>query len=81
MKNVKITQDCKYAQSKPSLPVLKFNKDETYHLDDYLADSIINNGDGVDDDMKSQKEIEPKITIEPETKENPRKSRKAPKGK
>lgn len=80
MKNVLITKDCKYAQHKPSLPTLKFNKGEEHHLDDYLADSIINNRDGINNDMKPKK-IEPKITIEPETKEKPRKSRKAPKGK
>ena len=79
MKKVLIKKDCKYAQHKPSLPTLKFNEGETHHLDDYLADSIINNGDGIDNDLKPEKVIEPKITIEPETKENPKKSRKTPK--
>lgn len=81
MKKVLIIKDCKYAQYKPSLPTLKFNKGVEHHLDDYLADSIINNGDGIENDTKPEKTIEPKITIEPETKEKPRKSRKTPKGK
>ena len=71
MKNVLIIKDCKYAQDKPSLPILKFVKGETVCLKDYLADSIIGNGDGGDVTVEPETES----TVEPETKENPRKAK------
>ena len=72
MKNVLIINDCKYAQNKPSLPILEFVEGRTYPLEDYLADSIIANGDGGD------VTVEP--TVEPETKEKPRKPKAKPRG-
>ena len=71
MKNVLILNYCKYAQSKPSLPILTFNKGDKCCLELYLADSIISNGDG--NEFTVEPEIEDKVN--PEIKENPRKSK------
>lgn len=71
MKNVLILNDCKYAQSKPSLPILTFTKGDKCCLDLYLADSIISNGDG--DEFTVEPEISEKV--EPEIKEKPRKNK------
>jgi len=74
MKSILIINDCKYAQYKPSLPVLEFVKGRTYPLEDYLAGSIIENGDGGD------VTVEPETSVEPETKEKPRKAKAGPRG-
>lgn len=71
MKNVLILKDCKYAQSKPSLPILTFTKGDKCCLELYLADSIISNGDG--NEFTVEHEIEDKVN--PETKEKPRKNK------
>jgi len=71
MKNVLILKDCKYAQSKPSLPILTFTKGDKCCLDLYLADSIISNGDGTEFTVEPEPEIEDKVN--PETKEKPKK--------
>ena len=77
MKTVLIKEDCKYAQSKPSLPILEFIKGEKYPLDDYLADSIIANGHGNEPTVKpeTKENIKPEMEdkVNPETKEKPRK--------
>lgn len=79
MKNVLIEKDCKYAQDKPSLPILEFVEGETYPLEDYLADSIIENGDGNEakskTKSKTESEDESEDKVKPETKENPRKGK------
>ena len=69
MKKVLIVEDCRYAQSKPHLPILEFVKGETPIVEDYLADSIIENGYGLSADN------EPELTVEPELKEKPQKYR------
>lgn len=83
MKNVLIEKDCKYAQDKPSLPILDFVKDKTYPLEDYLADSIIKNGDGneIEPESKDESKDEVASTVEPETKEKPRKANSSKKNK
>lgn len=77
MKNVLILNDCKYAQSKPSLPILTFTKGDNCCLDSYLADSIISNGDGKEFTVEPEIEIEPEIEdkLNHETKEKPKKSK------
>jgi len=75
MKSILIINDCKYAQHKPSLPVLKFVKGVTYPLEDYLADSVIENGDGGDVTVGPDNGDGTEVTVEPETKEKPRKTK------
>ena len=79
MKNVLIVNDCKYAQDKPSLPILEFIEGETYPLQNYLADSIIRNGDG--NEATKQIRVLVQSKVKPETKENPRKSKSSNKQK
>ena len=78
MKKVQITvEKCKYAQKHPSLPTLDFEFGKKYDLEDYLADSIIKNGDGVEiePDPKPDMEIEKPSALKPEIKEKPQKFR------
>lgn len=74
MKCIVILKDCRYAQHKPSLPILEFVKDKTYDLEDYLADSVINNKDGAEIETTDKPSGG---GVEPETKEKPRKATKA----
>lgn len=79
MKNVLILNDCKYAQSKPSLPILKFTKGDKCCLEFYLADSIIGNNDGKEiisiPENNNKEETEVDHGVDPETKEKPRKNK------
>ena len=73
MKNVLIKENCKYAQRKPSMPILEFIEGKVYSLDNDLAESVIRNEHGFEDKPKS---------VEPEIKEKPiKKSVRGKKGK
>lgn len=87
MKTVLIQKDCKYAQSKPHLPILAFKKEDVVEVEDYMAASMKKNGDGAIEDSIPEPEAEVETEaesdddpVEPETKEKPRKPRK-PRGK
>lgn len=81
MKTILILKDCKYAQSKPDLPILKFKTGEVEDLEDYMADSVIKNGDGEPEEVEDQTESDAakdmSDSVIPEIKEKPRKTRQS----
>lgn len=79
MKKVLITENCKYAQHRPSMPILEFIENETYDLEDSLADSVIKNNHGMldePDETLSDFEGNSDDKINPEIKEKPRRGRR-----
>ena len=72
MKKILILIDCRYAQSKPHLPILSFVAGFTYPVEDYMATSMVRNGDGETCKEETLDEyIERVNTVEPESKETP----------